>query len=37
MDQLEAAKIVGPTEGSKPRQVFIQDEYHLEQILQNMK
>ncbi len=37
MDQLEAAKIVGPTEGSKPRQVFIQDEYHLEQILQNIK
>ncbi len=33
MDQLEAAGIVGPMEGSKPRQVLIQDEYTLEQTL----
>jgi DNA segregation ATPase FtsK/SpoIIIE, S-DNA-T family len=35
MDQLEKAGIVGPGEGSKPRQVFIQDEYSLEQMLRN--
>lgn len=35
MDQLEAAGIVGPMEGSKPRQVLIQDEYSLEQTLNN--
>jgi S-DNA-T family DNA segregation ATPase FtsK/SpoIIIE len=35
MDQLEKAGIVGPGEGSKPRQVFIQDEYSLEQLLRN--
>lgn len=33
MDQLEAAGIVGPTQGSKPRDVFIADEYSLEQKL----
>ncbi|HYX05160.1 MAG TPA: DNA translocase FtsK [Bacteroidales bacterium] len=33
VDQLEAAGIVGPFEGSKARQVLIQDEYSLEQIL----
>ncbi|MFP4060410.1 MAG: DNA translocase FtsK 4TM domain-containing protein [Bacteroidales bacterium] len=33
IDQLEAAGIVGPFEGSKARQVLIQDEYSLEQIL----
>jgi len=37
MDQLEAAGIVGPTEGSKARQVLIPDEYHLEQILNALK
>lgn len=37
MDQLEAAGIVGPFEGSKARQVLIQDEYHLEQILSTLK
>ncbi len=33
MDQLEAAGIVGPNEGSKARQVLLQDEYALEQLL----
>lgn len=37
MDQLEAAGIVGPFEGSKARQVMIQDEYSLEQLLNSMK
>jgi len=33
MDQLEIAGIVGPPDGSKPREVLIMDEYALEQIL----
>ncbi|MGC8823972.1 MAG: DNA translocase FtsK 4TM domain-containing protein [Bacteroidales bacterium] len=33
MDQLEKAGIVGPAEGSKPRQVLIVDEHSLEQLL----
>ncbi len=33
MDQLEAAGIVGPVQGSKPRDVLIMDEYSLEQKL----
>ncbi len=37
MDQLEAAGIVGPFEGSKARQVMIQDEYSLERILGSLK
>ncbi len=36
MDQLEKAGIVGPGEGSKPRAVYIQDEYSLEQLLRNL-
>ncbi len=37
MDQLEAAGVVGPFEGSKARQVLIPDEYSLEFILNNTK
>ncbi|HAH22623.1 MAG TPA: cell division protein FtsK [Prolixibacteraceae bacterium] len=37
MDQLEAAGVVGPSEGSKARQVLLQDEYSLEQLLNGMK
>ena len=33
MDQLEAAGIVGPSDGSKARRVLLQDEYSLEQLL----
>ena len=36
IDQLEAAGIVGPFEGSKARQVLIPDEYSLEMILRNI-
>ena len=36
MDQLEAANVVGPSEGSKARQVLIQDEYSLEQLLNSL-
>jgi S-DNA-T family DNA segregation ATPase FtsK/SpoIIIE len=35
IDQLEAANIVGPFEGSKARQVLIADEYSLEQYLKD--
>jgi S-DNA-T family DNA segregation ATPase FtsK/SpoIIIE len=36
IDQLEAAGIVGPFEGSKAREVLIPDEYSLEQLLNTM-
>ncbi len=36
IDQLEAAGIVGPFEGSKARQVLIPDEYSLEMLLKNL-
>jgi S-DNA-T family DNA segregation ATPase FtsK/SpoIIIE len=36
MDQLEAAGIVGGAQGSKPREVFIQDEYSLEKLLDSL-
>jgi len=35
-DQLEAAGIIGPPDGSKPRQVLICDEYNLEMKLRNL-
>src|SRR5690606_35368647 len=37
IDQLEAAGIVGPFEGSKAREVLYPDEYSLEQILDGLK
>ncbi|MEJ5961060.1 DNA translocase FtsK [Pedobacter immunditicola] len=37
IDQLEAAGIVGPFEGSKAREVLIPDDYALEQFLDNLK
>ena len=36
IDQLEAAGIVGPFEGSKAREVLLPDEYALEQFLDNL-
>jgi S-DNA-T family DNA segregation ATPase FtsK/SpoIIIE len=36
MDQLEAAGIVGPTNGSKPREVLYKTEYELEQFLDTL-
>jgi S-DNA-T family DNA segregation ATPase FtsK/SpoIIIE len=37
IDQLEAAKIVGPFEGSKAREVLVKDEMSLEQLLNDLK
>ncbi|MFB9863841.1 DNA translocase FtsK [Rufibacter immobilis] len=37
IDQLEAAGVVGPFEGSKAREVLIPDEYSLEQLLNSMQ
>ncbi|WP_432709963.1 DNA translocase FtsK 4TM domain-containing protein [Pedobacter sp.] len=37
IDQLEAAGVVGPFEGSKAREVLIPDDYALEQFLDNLK
>ncbi len=36
IDQLEAAGIVGPFEGSKAREVLVSDEYSLEQLLSEL-
>ena len=36
IDQLEAAGVVGPFEGSKAREVLISDEYALEQLLNSL-
>ncbi|PWE00094.1 FtsK/SpoIIIE family DNA translocase [Marinilabilia rubra] len=37
IDQLEAAGIVGPFEGSKARQVLVPDEYELEKVIDSIK
>jgi S-DNA-T family DNA segregation ATPase FtsK/SpoIIIE len=37
IDQLEAAGVVGPFEGSKARQVLVQDEYELEKIFDSIR
>ncbi|MBO7468031.1 MAG: hypothetical protein J6T94_10165, partial [Bacteroidaceae bacterium] len=37
MDQLEQAGIVGPAQGSKPRQVLVMDLLELEKKLENLK
>ena len=37
IDQLEAAGIVGPFEGSKAREVLVKDEYSLEQLLSELE
>jgi len=37
MDQLEAAGVVGPNQGSKAREVLIKTEYELEQFLDELK
>ena len=36
MDQLEGAGIVGPQDGSKPREVFIKDQASLEELLERL-
>ena len=36
VDQLEAAGIIGPSKGSKARDVYIMDEYSLETLLNSL-
>jgi S-DNA-T family DNA segregation ATPase FtsK/SpoIIIE len=36
MDQLEAAGVVGPNQGSKAREVLIKTEVELQEYLQNL-
>ena len=36
MDQLEKAGVVGPAQGSKPREVLVQDEVSLQMIMNNL-
>jgi S-DNA-T family DNA segregation ATPase FtsK/SpoIIIE len=33
---MEIVGIIGPSEGSKARQVLVLDDYHLEQIFKNL-
>ena len=37
MDQIERAGIVGPAQGSKPREVYITDEFSLEKLLDSLR
>lgn len=37
MDQMEAAGIVGPAQGSKPREIYVQDEAELNVILEGLR
>ena len=37
VDQLESAGIIGPSEGSKARQVLVEDEYQLDNLLARIK
>ena len=37
MDQLEKAGVVGQAHGSKPREVLIQDELSLEQLIASLR
>jgi S-DNA-T family DNA segregation ATPase FtsK/SpoIIIE len=37
IDQLEAAGLIGPFEGSKARKVLVPDEIALEQFLKNLR
>ncbi len=37
MDQLESTGVVGPAQGSKPRDVYVPDEYTLEKLLDSLR